>query len=303
MINLEECCKKYSIFPKKIKKTSSFTILYEEDATYLLKEKDSFKKELFSYLESIHYPYYLPLLNDYDDSYELYPYLEDKVADFQVKGKQIIQAMSFLHLKSMYIEELDLNKRKELYDGIDKRIEELRVYYENLQDYITQFSFPRVDYYYLINNISMFYESLFMAKHFLEEWYELKPEKVRKSLVLHNASLDNFRINNNSYFVDFHDCYKDYFIEDFVSFYKREVGNLNMMDLYLEYTSKIPLNKEEKKLLFCLLSIPDKLELNSYTYDNTVKIENELEKIHKTFQFVSEENKEDQKSNHEVFEE
>ena len=55
------------------------------------------------------------------------------------------------------------------YKEIKDRIEYLTNYYLDLQDYIERFSFPRIDYYYLIKNISKFYIALDKAKYYLEK--------------------------------------------------------------------------------------------------------------------------------------
>ena len=73
--------------------------------------------------------------------------------------------------------------------------------------------------------------------------------------------------------------------------------------LYKQYKEYFPLTKEEKKLLFCLLCIPPKIEFSKYTYQNTVIIQKELEKLDKTFQLFSKENEENQEANQEKFKE
>lgn len=299
MIKIKECCEKYDISPTKIEKHPLYIILYTKEKTYLLKEKDSSKKELFSYLESIHYPYYHSPQNELEDSYELYEYEEEKM-DSQTKGHEIMKALGLLHQKTMITQDIEEEDRKEQYEKINGKIEEIRRYYQSLQEYIEQFSFPRVDYYYLINNISMFYQILFLSKNLLEEWYQLKPGKRRIALVLHNGSLKNY---HKDYFIDFSKCEKDDIIEDFLSTYQKEVGNLNMIELFSTYEKINPLTKEEKKLLFSLICIPEKIDFSSNIYKNTVEIQKKIAKIHETFLFLSEKNKENQKTDKKEFQE
>ena len=66
---------------------------------------------------------------------------------------------------------------------INNKIEYLMNYYLDLQDYIERFSFPRIDYYYLIKNISKFYEVLEKSKYYLdnndkENALKLLPQKI-----------------------------------------------------------------------------------------------------------------------------
>ena len=53
---------------------------------------------------------------------------------------------------------------------LKESIDYLRNYYLDWQDYIERFSFPRMDYYYLLINISSFYKVLDLLSKKLEEW-------------------------------------------------------------------------------------------------------------------------------------
>ena len=300
MNDLYDCISKYHLSINKIKKTSHYTILYGKE-NYLWRKKIHSKKELFDYFERIEYPYYLPILNDYEDSYELYPYFDAKIDDKFLKGQKMIEAISFLHNKSMNYENMSEKDILDIYENIDKKIQDTQKYYEDLQDYIEQFSFPRVDYYLLINHMSLFYRSLFTAKNLLEDWYQSKPNKMHKSYVIHNASFENFRFHDKSYFLDYDECSYDYMINDFVSFYKKDALNTDMKSLFKEYTSSVSLDTDEKKLLFCLLLIPKKLEFSSHVYANTVMITKELDIINKTFNFISEKDEENEEADKKEF--
>ena len=301
MINIQECSIKYHISPQKIEKKGSYIILHEKNQSYLLKEKKSSKTELFSYFEKISYPYYISPISLEEEDYEIYPYLEEKTGTN--KAAQLIEALSILHKESVKEESFSKKEKETLYQEIKKEITECLEYYENLQEYIHQFSFPRVDYYNLINNISMFYQTLSLSRSYLEEWNNLSFPKRRKALILHNPFLKNFHQGEKSYFLDFDSCREDDIIQDIVSFFKEEIQNIEE-DSYLEkYEERMPLTKAEKKLVFCLLCIPRKLEFSSSLYENTVKIQTECDRIHKIFIFLSEEDKKDQEANEEEFKE
>lgn len=60
---------------------------------------------------------------------------------------------------------------EELYKIIDDRITYIMNYYLDYQDYIENFEFPRVDYLFLIKNISIFYKSLNLSKEKINQWY------------------------------------------------------------------------------------------------------------------------------------
>ena len=59
---------------------------------------------------------------------------------------------------------------KDLYDSLEETLGYLRDYYLDWQDYIERFSFPRMDYYFLIINISSFYKMIDLAFSRLEKW-------------------------------------------------------------------------------------------------------------------------------------
>ena len=301
MINIQKCLEKYSISPKKIEKEKSYILLYEEENIYLLKEKKSSKKELFSKFREISYPYYVPLISKEEDDYELYPYIKDK----EGHEKDIILVEALANLQKDTLKEMEFSKeeKEELYQELEKKITECLDYYENLQDYIHHFSFPRVDYYHLLNNISLFYQILFSAKKYLEEWNNLSFTTRRKALILHNASLKNFHQNEKSYFLNFDECKEDDLIEDMVSFFKEEIEKIEGNKCLEKYEEILPLLPEEKKLFFCLLCIPKKIEFSSNLYENTVRIQEECNRIHKIFILLSEEDKKDQEANEEEFKE
>ena len=94
----------------------------------------------------------------------------------------------------------------ELSKKIKETINYLRDYYLDWQDYIERFSFPRMDYYYLLINISSFYKMSDLSLYWLEKYNEdneeldlLKtlicmPKKVYFTDIIYN----NFKIIRNS---------------------------------------------------------------------------------------------------------
>lgn len=299
MNKISECIQKYHLIIEKVEKNPTYILLYGKEKIYLFKEKENSKKELFQFLETIQYPYYVPLLNDYDDPYELYPYYEDTIKEDSMKGKELINALLSLHLKTMSEEDLEDNTKEDIYERIKKELTEKEAYYEELQKYSESFPFPRVDYYYLLNNISIIYKSIWWSKELLEKWFQLKSHSIYKSYVLHNAYLKNFKISHISYFINFEECYRDYRIYDLLNFYKEDQLKISMPPLIKAYNNQSPLTKSELLLLNCLLLIPNTIHFTEDVYNNTVQIKYELDKIDKTFQFLSEKDKEEEQKNEE----
>ena len=65
----------------------------------------------------------------------------------------------------------------DIYNIINDSITYIRNYYLDYQDYIESFEFPRIDYLFLIKNISLLYKALNISKEILDKWYKDKDEK------------------------------------------------------------------------------------------------------------------------------
>jgi len=302
MSNISDCCRKYSIKAKQVKRWNNYIIIYGEDGSYLLKEKDNDKEKLYSTLESIQYPYYLPLLNSYQDSYELYPYFEEEVYDNNIKSKEFLKGLILLHKESIYYDDVSNIDINDFYDKIRKDIDEQLQFYLNLQNNIEVEGFPRIDYYYFLLNVSSFYKVLTIALDKLDLWKSLEIKKIRKALIMHKDSLSNFSYSSKkSYFIDFSECKHDLLINDFISFYQANLHQIDMIECFHIYQSYIPFSYDEKVLLFCLICIPIRITFTDNIYQNIVIIQNRVNYIEKTLQFLLEEDKENQKTDEEEF--
>lgn len=88
---------------------------------------------------------------------------------------------------------------------IKEAIEYLRDYYLDWQDYIERFSFPRMDYYFLLINISSFYKMIDLAFNKLEEYEKDNSElnllyvliSMPKRISFGNSIYDNFKMIRN----------------------------------------------------------------------------------------------------------
>lgn len=285
MINIEKVCRKYSISLKKVEYYDSYFLLFSDDNIYLLKEK-SFDEKLFSYFERIGYSYYLKKINEDIDPYLLYLYPMDIKNNGAVTGKELIRGITDLQLKTVYEEEISEEEFENIYKTILNDIDYQMKYYLDLQDYIEEFSFPRIDYYYFLLHISLLYKIIQKARYYLDLWYQKKNLKFRKCYSIHDVSFSNFIVSESSYFLDFGNCYKDFLITDFICFYKNEALSVDMNFLFDIYQKDIFLSEEELLLLKVFICIPKKVEFSKSTYNNTVSIYYLLEYIEKTNSFL-----------------
>lgn len=301
MINIEEVCKKYSISLKKVEYYDWYFLLFSDNKIYLLKDgKDN--KKLLSYFETIHYSFYLKRINENIDSYQLYVYPMNVEKDSNILGQELIKAISDLQLKTVFDEEILEDKYNNFYQKVIADIDYQMKYYLDLQDYIEGFSFPRLDYYYLLLHISSIYKILQRARYYFDLWYKKKNLKFRKCYSIHNVSTCNFIASDSSCFIDFSECYQDLIITDFVNFYRNELLSFDMISLFDIYQKSISFREEELLLLKTFICIPKRLDFSKNTYANTVSIYYLLEYIEKTNLFL-EENEKNQEANEYEFKE
>lgn len=302
MLNIEECLAKYDIQVKRISYSGKYIIIDSEDGKYLLKKKDSNKEELFNHLKQINYNYYMPIINDFSDYYELYPYYEDNISGNYTKAKEMLYALAILHLKTTTYLDYSQDEVKEIYENTDILIDNMSKYYLDLQDYFEGIEFLSPAQYLLMKNISRIHYLLRMAKSNLEDWYR-DLGSVREVLLLNNVSLSNFRVGEVSYFVDFKDAKNGLVVYDLVNFYKNEVLNVDFFSLFSFYTSKYHLNRDELELFYTLICIPWKITFTKNNYLDSLRVRKLVDYVGITLEFLLEKNKEYQKAYQEKLEE
>lgn len=302
MLNIEECLAKYDIQVKRITYFEKYIIIDSENEKYLLKKKDSNKEELFNHLKQINYNYYMPLINEYSDYYELYPYYDDNISGKYTKAKEMLYALALLHIKTTTYIDYNQDELKEIYEDTNNLIDNLTKYYLDLQDYLEGIEFLSPAQYLLMKNISRIHYLLRLAKSNLEDWFK-DLESVREVLLINNVSLNNFRVGEASYFVDFKDAKNGLVVYDLVNFYKNEVLNVDFFSLFSFYNSKYNLNKDELELFYTLICIPERITFTKNNYLDTLRVRRLVDYVGVTLEFLLEKNKEYQKAYQEKLEE
>lgn len=302
MINLHECIKKNNLIIDKIISNNKY-ILLEGTEKYLLIENDNNNKDLFTYFDLIEYDNYQPRINSYQDSYGLYKYESDNTNNIDLKAKALLNTIISLQNKTIIEESINEEEIDKIYKKYISKIDSLMKYYLELQDYIDELFLPRIDYYYLLINLSKIYQVLNISHNKLENWYQTKNKIVRKCHIIGNTCLNNFIKGEKNYFIDYNDSKKDLLINDFIYFYQKDINKVNMLDLYQEYISKISLTTSEKELLEVIICIPKKIVLNSTIKNNIDSINNQLTYIEKTLDLILEEDKKYQETDKDKFKE
>jgi len=303
MINIRECVQKYGITILSISYLDNNVIIDSSNGKYLLKKKDSNKKEIFSYLKQIHFDYFVPLVNDYNDYYELYPYYEDHIFDLYSKAKEFIYALSVLHLKTTSYVSYREGEIQDLYEEVSLNIDYMMKYYLDLQDYIEGLDFPNPAQYLLIKNISRFHYILRISKDKLEEWKRLQGESGREVLQIGKASLHNFRVGEKSYFVDFRDAKRGRAVDDLIYFYRSDFQDVDFSSLFSFYHSKYQLDKAELSFFYAMIAIPEKITFTKNHFLDTQRVRKVVDYVNQTLNFILEKDKENTETNENEFKE
>ncbi len=300
MTKLGNLIDKYSLYAKRYDCKKKAYILTLENEQVVLKEKRKNKKELFSYLDSKDFRYFLKPTNiEAEEEYEIYPYIKENIKKEEEKAIDMMYMVSLLHNKTSFYKETALDDKKAIYEEITSRIEYLYYYYHTLQDSIEKKIYMAPDEYLLMRNMSLIYISLEYAKNKINEWYEqIKNKKSMRYVMLHgNLETSHFLEGDNAYLISWDQARRDLPIYDFLTFYQNEYQNLDMNTLYPIYNHKYPYTKEEENLLYTLIAIPRKIEMNKNTYNKYSDIYNFVVYLNKSLDFLSKQDKSYKKTN------
>lgn len=238
---------------------------------------------IYRYLSSRNFDYF-PKILDIDDNSIMFEYQEDISYDNSQKAFDIIHLIALLHSKTTYYKEVDIDEYKIIYEGLLERINYINNYYLDIINIIESKIYMSPSEYLIARNISKIFECINYCKYEIESWYELVKDKKRKRVVtLHNnLKIDNLIKNRNSYLISWEKSKIDLPIYDFVDFYNRYALDFDFSDLLIEYERIFPLLPEEKKLMFILISIPNRIDFNIDEYQMVKMVRLLLDKIYKT---------------------
>ena len=246
---------------------------------------------IYKYLSSRNFDYF-PKILDIDDNSIMFEYLDNIEYDNSQKAFDIIHLIALLHSKTTYYKEVDYDEYKNIYETTKIKIEYINNYYEDIINIIESKVYMSPSEYLVARNISKIFECINYCKYELDSWYEIVKNKKRKRVVtLHNnLKLDNLIKNKNSYLISWENSKIDLPIYDFVNFYNNYALDFDFEMLLNEYERIYPLLEEEKKLMYVLVSIPEKIISTSNEYDCVINTRKFLEKIYKTEYFITPKN-------------
>ena len=247
--------------------------------------------DLFGYLRSRSFEY-IPEIVYKTDNYDIYRYIDDVSLEKEEKMLDIVKIVTLLHSKTTFYKEIDDDTYKELYENIIERIDYLYNYYNDIADIIEGYDYMSPSSYLFIRNISKLYASMDYARYQIDNWYNILEEKKRVRVVnIHNnLSLDHYLFDDRPYLISWDKSKRDIPIYDLIGLYKKYYKESDFCDLFRVYESHYPLLKEEKSLLLCLLSIPEKIDFNGSEYEVCKRIGKFYEYLYATDRLINDYN-------------
>ncbi|MGN0973489.1 MAG: hypothetical protein ACI4OT_01965 [Bacilli bacterium] len=245
------------------------------------------KNKIFNYLDSRNFNNYLrPIYTN--DEYDIYPYIDCVNTPVEEKAIDIINIISFLHNKTTFYRNINLDKIKEKYEDLSNKIIDLNNYYHNLQDNIEEIEYMSPSNYLVIRNCSFIYSNLNFCKECLDNWYKIISSKKKERVVtLHNnLSIDHILEGKDKYLISWDRSFKASPIYDLYSLFINNYDLVDFNSLYKLYLSKYPLLEEEQLLFFVLISMPKKIELETDELKQCITIRNMLDRMANIRDFV-----------------
>ncbi|HHT38616.1 MAG TPA: hypothetical protein GXZ95_04295 [Mollicutes bacterium] len=285
MSNIKDIINRYALVPNRYTIKRNATIINTDDGHFVFKKKktDSKTDELFKYLKSRNFSH-LPKLVDNDDRYDIYEYIEEINVPREQKALDLMYIISILHYKTTYYKDIDEDEIKAIYEDTIKQIDYTYNYYTDIITLIESKIYMSPSEYLIARNISKVFQSLMFSRREIEHWYELVKAKQKKRVVtLHNnLDIDHLIENKDLYLLSWEKTKQDNPIYDLLDFYKRYALEFDFSELLKTYEDKFKLLKEEKVLMFVLMSIPDKMVFGKTEIENCRRARKILDYIFKT---------------------
>lgn len=242
---------------------------------------------LFSYLNSRSF-YNYPKVIAKDDDYITYEYLKELETPKEQQLLDLILVVAKLHNKTVYFKEVTEDKYKEIYDNIKDNVIYLRDYYSGIYDEAFNEIYISPAKYNFLLNYSLLNNDLAFILDELDEWFNLVKEsnKQRVCLIHNNLSLEHFIKGMDSYLISWDKYTFDTPVMDIVNLYHNEYLTCDFSGILKEYLKNFKLSVDEEKLLFILLSLPDKVNFDDSEFNNTVNVANLVDYIKRTEKLI-----------------
>lgn len=261
--------------------------LFSTAGDYVIKPTTKNISELFNYLRSRNFNNF-PNVIEQNNNYITYEYVKSLDTPKEQQLLDLVLLVSKLHNKTAYFKEVTEDKYTEIYDNIKSNILFLKDYYSKMYDEAFNEIYTSPSNYYFLLNYSLINNDLAFIENELDEWFNLVKEtnKQRVCLVHNNLSLDHFVKGMDSYLLSWDKYTFDTPIVDIVNLYKNEYLTCDFSGILKEYLKNFKLSKDEEKLLFILLSLPDQIEKEANEFNNTCNVTLTIDYIKRTEKLI-----------------
>ena len=275
-------------------KHGKVTIIDTTEGKYIYKE-GRLNPQILNYLKSRSFDYMPSFLNSENESYQLTNYIDDLDIPKEQKILDLIRLTALLHSKTTHYKEIDLDYYEKTYEDLDNNLNYLYLYYTDLITLIETKVYMSPSQQLLARNITKIYDTISENKKRLDRWHDhIKAKRKERQVVLHNnLKLDHFLEADSSYLISWDKSKVGSPVFDLYKLYQNHALDFDFETLLNEYERHYPLMKDEKELLFILISQPDLINFNNTEYINCKLISKMIDKIYKTEMLVSPKKSED----------
>lgn len=285
---LRELFDRNEIIVRKITLINDVRIVDTGSERLVIKKREKELDGLFRYLRSRSFDYFPEIIYS-TDNYDVYRYINDSNLEREEKILDIVKLMTMLHSKTTFYKDIDDDTYKELYESVIDRINYLYNYYNDIVDIIEGYDYMSPSNYLFVRNVSKLFASLDYARYQINNWYNIIEEKKRVRVVnIHNnLRVEHYLLEDKPYLISWRNSKRDIPIYDLINLYKNYYSEVDFCDLFRVYEGSYPLLEEEKCLLFCLVSIPEKLEFNLSEFEMCKKISKFYEYMNATDRLIN----------------
>lgn len=273
---------------KKVRYVNNTKIIEEPDKKHIYKSSDKDIENLFSYLKSRSFNSFPKVISKDRNIYE-YSYIEDISTPKEQKMLDIINLISELHTKTSYYKEVGHDRYLEIYELLNENILYIEGYYNDLITLIEREVYTSPSHYLIARNFSKINSAINFCKKELESWYSLVKDntKQRVCVVHNNLKTEHLLKNDKDYLISWDKYLIDTPVIDLYKFYKNEKLSNNFDELLITYEKKYKLKEDERKLLFIMLSIPEKFEFGLNEFINTNNVRTFIDYLYKTNELIT----------------
>ena len=282
-MKINQILKSKGIIAREYKKKGKTIVINTNKGKYIYKE-GKINPQILNYLKSRSFDYLPFFLNNQDESYQLTNYIEDLDIPKEQKILDLIKLVALLHSKTTHYKEIDLDYYEGIYEDLDNNLNYLYIYYTDLITIIESKVYMSPSELLLARNITKIYDTISENKKRLDYWHEnIKEKRKERRVVLHNnLKLEHFLESDTSYLVSWDKSKIGSPIFDLYKLYQNHALEFDFKTILNEYENIYPLLKEEKELLFILISQIDLVNFDDSEYINCKKISKMIDKIYKT---------------------